>query len=735
VRWKSITARISGLSWIVTLLTLGLFVTAIIPQQKRDLREALLSKAQGLASSLLEVTAGAAISEDFSSLVDQCVQVLAGDTAIDFLVITRNDGLAVVVDRQGWRSATLDDFWRPKERTARGDIEVVPQFGRRVFHFARPFDYSGLQWGWIHVGLSLESYDRSVLGVYRRTGVLSVLCVCLSLLASVMYAKRLVRPIRGLQRVVTEVAQGNLSARARATSGDEVASLSRSFNTMADSILQRNRILESVRFAAQQFLTALDWQAVVVEVLAKIGTAAEVDRSFIFEYHPAEDGSPLCSLRYEWVAPGISPTIDNPKWQGLPCHGSGLDGWAQLLGSGKPVTAHLREIPQPVRADFAQTLQSTIMMPVQVGDRPWGLIGFTDCVREREWSDAERDSFQAAADMLGAAVTRQQAQWALLEAKQTLEERVLARTKELQELVVAKDRANSQLAEAQQRLVEMSRLSGMAEVATGVLHNVGNVLNSVNVSATLCSERIQRFRADNLAAAVSLLQEHADDLNGFLTRDPKGERLLPYLAKLGSHFQHDRQVLARELDQLRGHVGHIKEIVSTQQNYAKVSGLIEEVSLAGLLEDALRIVESGFARHQIRVEKEFENLPPVFTDKHAILQVLLNLLRNAKQAIKDNQALERRVRLRLCRCKENRVRIEVQDTGVGLAPELLTRVFAHGFTTKRDGHGFGLHSGALTAKGLGGSLWAESEGPGRGATFILELPATSAVGVLEESHA
>jgi len=189
-----------------------------------------------------------------------------------------------------------------------------------------------------------------------------------------------------------------------------------------------------------------------------------------------------------------------------------------------------------------------------------------------------------------------------------------------------------------------------------------------------------------------------------------------------------------ELDQLRGHVGHIKEIVATQQNYAKVSGLIEEVSLAGLVEDALRIVRDGFARHQIRVEQDFEDLPPVVTDKHAILQVLLNLLRNAQQAIKDSPAPERCVRLRLYRREEDRVRVEVQDTGVGLPPELLTRVFAHGFTTKRDGHGFGLHSGALTAKGLGGSLWAESEGPGKGATFILELPITTPVRNPEGSY-
>ncbi|HSW51375.1 MAG TPA: ATP-binding protein [Bryobacteraceae bacterium] len=732
---RSVTGRISGLSWLVALLTLGLFVTAIVPQQMKDLREALRSKAQGVASSLLDVTAGAAISEDFGSLVDQCVQVIAGDPAIDFLVITRNDGTALAVDRRGWRYGKLDAYWRPEERVASGKIQTVPLLKRRVFHFARPFDYSGLQWGWIHVGLSLESYDRSVRGIYRRTGVLTILCVCLSLLVSVLYAKRLVRPILDLQGVVQKVAQGDLSARASAAGGDEVASLARSFNAMADSILQRNRILESVRFAAQRFLTAPDWRVVILEVLGKIGGAAEVSRGFVFEVHPAGDGRQACSLRYEWVAPGYGPTIDDPKWQGLPCYGVGLDEWADKLGSGRPVTTHLGELSPSVREMFDPTVKSMIMLPVQVEESYWGFLGFSDRLVEREWSEAEQDSFQAAADMLGAAITRQRAQLALLEAKQTLEQRVLERTRELRELVAAKDRANAQLAEAQQRLVEISRMSGMAEVATGVLHNVGNVLNSVNVSATLCSDRIQRLRADNLAAAVGLLREHAGNLDEFLTRDPKGERLLPYLAKLGDHFQQDRQVLAQELDQLRMHVAHIKEIVATQQNYAKVSGLIEEVSLADLAEDALRIVGESFARHRVQVERDFEILPPVFTDKHAILQVLLNLLRNAQQAIKESQAPERWIRLRVSRSGEDRVRISVEDTGVGLAPELLTRVFAHGFTTKRDGHGFGLHSGALTAKGLGGSLWAESEGPGRGATFILELPATTAAEIPEESHA
>ena len=272
------------------------------------------------------------------------------------------------------------------------------------------------------------------------------------------------------------------------------------------------------------------------------------------------------------------------------------------------------------------------------------------------------------------------------------------------------------------RAEELSRLSGMAEVAAGVLHNVGNVLNSVNVTATLLAAKTRELRIDNLVASIQLLQRHSGDLSDFIARDPKGQRVLPYLEKLGNHFKEQREDLKIELDLLREHIEHIRRIVATQQNYAKASGLAEEISLAALVEDAFRMIQPGFDRHKIRFKRDYEDLPPVTTDKHSVLQILLNLLRNAKDAITSANNPQRVVRVRVGAHGGDRVRIEVTDSGAGLAPENLTGVFAHGFTTKQNGHGFGLHSGALAARHLGGSLWAESAGLGLGATFILELP-------------
>jgi signal transduction histidine kinase len=287
----------------------------------------------------------------------------------------------------------------------------------------------------------------------------------------------------------------------------------------------------------------------------------------------------------------------------------------------------------------------------------------------------------------------------------------------------ARVRRDTELAAAQQRLIELSREAGMAEIATGVLHNVGNVLNSVNVSTLLVAGKVRESRVDNLVALIYMLEQHHGDLPEFLANDPKGRRVLPYLAKLGGHLQSERDGLLKELESLSSHVGHLKQIVATHQNYAKVSGLVENINLSEVVDDALGILEAGFVRREIKVEREFDILPAIAADQRQVLQILLNLLRNATQAIKHADGKgEKVIRVSIRRLNKSCVSLAVEDTGVGLPPENLTRIFAHGFTTKTNGHGFGLHSCALAARQMGGSLRANSEGVGRGATFILELP-------------
>jgi two-component system, NtrC family, sensor kinase len=305
---------------------------------------------------------------------------------------------------------------------------------------------------------------------------------------------------------------------------------------------------------------------------------------------------------------------------------------------------------------------------------------------------------------------------ALQTARDNLEKRVEERTRELE--IIHK------------QLLEASRRGGMAEIATNVLHNVGNVLNSVNVSTGLIVESVKKSRASSLARVAVLLQEHTDDLGKFITNDPQGKHLPAYLAQLSEHLIADQKTLVNELDSLRRNVEHIKEIVATQQNYATFGGVKEIVEIVNLVEDSLCINEGTLRRHRVEIIREFEKVPPMNVEKHKILQILVNLLRNAKHACQESERTDKRLTVRVAD-GDGRVKISVMDNGIGIPPENLTRIFNHGFTTRTGGHGFGLHSGALAAKEMGGSLSVRSDGPGQGATFVLELPYTTNEGSRE----
>ena len=290
--------------------------------------------------------------------------------------------------------------------------------------------------------------------------------------------------------------------------------------------------------------------------------------------------------------------------------------------------------------------------------------------------------------------------------------------------ITARKRTEQELAETYKTLMDASRVAGMAEVATGVLHNVGNVLNSVNVSVNLLTESLHHSRIGSVAKLSALLHEHAGDLGAFLTADPRGQRVLPYLDTLADHLTGEQQRLLSELVSVRENIDHIKDIVAMQQNYAKVIGVVEMLAPADLFEDALRMNAAALSRHDIEVVREFHPAPAVWMDRHKVLQILINVIRNAKYALDDGLHPNRRLVLRIEPDGET-IRFVISDNGVGIPPENLTRIFSHGFTTRKDGHGFGLHSSALAAHEMGGRLTGHSDGPGRGATFILELPYTA----------
>jgi PAS domain S-box-containing protein len=274
------------------------------------------------------------------------------------------------------------------------------------------------------------------------------------------------------------------------------------------------------------------------------------------------------------------------------------------------------------------------------------------------------------------------------------------------------------------QLLEASRRAGMADVATSVLHNVGNVLNSINVSTSLVHESIRHSHARDLGRVVDLIRQHQGHLAAYLENDPKGSRITDYLGKLSQQLERERARMSVELDALVRHVDHIKRIVSMQQDLAKAGGVMEPTDLAGLMDQALGIHESSLARHDVHVQRVYAPLPKVLVDPHAVLQILVNLISNARQAMSAAPVPSLRLTLRVGPdpARPDWAALSVTDTGIGIHPEQMPRLFTQGFTTREDGHGFGLHSGALAARLMGGTLEAQSPGPGQGATFTLALP-------------
>jgi signal transduction histidine kinase len=302
-----------------------------------------------------------------------------------------------------------------------------------------------------------------------------------------------------------------------------------------------------------------------------------------------------------------------------------------------------------------------------------------------------------------------------------LRHQVEARTAQLEKEIEERKRIELEMELGQKKLLQASRLAGMAEVATNVLHNVGNVLNGANMLATLIGEQVRRSKISSLVKAVGLMTDHKDDLESFLTRDERGRHLPTLLRQLAAHLAEERNRLQGKVDALTESVQHIKQVVTMQQKYAKVSTVTETVSLPEVVEDALRLAGGALARHEIQVIKQFEPVPAMNIERHRVLQILFNLLENAKRACAESGRTDKQIILQIRAEPGGQVQIRVRDNGTGIAAENFSKIFAQGFSTRPDGHGFGLHSSLLAAQEMGGSLAVQSNGPGQGAVFTLEL--------------
>ncbi len=307
----------------------------------------------------------------------------------------------------------------------------------------------------------------------------------------------------------------------------------------------------------------------------------------------------------------------------------------------------------------------------------------------------------------------------LANAFETMRQTMQKYTENLETIV--KERT-AQLKEAQSELIDKAHKAGMADIASSALHNIGNILNSVKTSAESMDELVERSPVGELSKANDLLRDNIDSIEDFICRDPKGKKLMQYYLKLEQPLQEACNAIKENTARLLDKVNVIKDVITAQQNYAGIGGFTQEANLADIMDDAFTMQSVSIERHSITIERDYRFSRTMRVQKTKLVHILVNLVKNAKDAMLGIPNDKRRIVASIFQ-EGDGVFIRLSDNGTGIEKENITRIFSHGFTTKKEGHGFGLHSSANYLKEMGGEIWAESKGKGAGAVFVIRFPA------------
>ena len=296
-----------------------------------------------------------------------------------------------------------------------------------------------------------------------------------------------------------------------------------------------------------------------------------------------------------------------------------------------------------------------------------------------------------------------------------------ARGDEIGVMANAFDHMVESIAESRRKLLEAAHRSGMADVAGEVLHNVGNAMNSANASLERLEENAAGPKLDGLRKANALLQSQSGRSAEFFAHDPRGPKLIDYFGKITESLQHEsgenRQILGR----LRETICHIQRIITLQQTNARPSYFVQEVDARELIAEAIEINRALIEAASIEMDIRVVDLPHLTLCKSKVSQILVNLIKNAVEAMKNHPG-QRRLSVVAWVAEENGLGIEVGDTGVGIKETDRSSLFTQGFSTKTDGNGIGLHFCANALHSMGGRIMIHSDGPELGTVARIWLP-------------
>ncbi|MBU3917395.1 GHKL domain-containing protein, partial [bacterium] len=283
------------------------------------------------------------------------------------------------------------------------------------------------------------------------------------------------------------------------------------------------------------------------------------------------------------------------------------------------------------------------------------------------------------------------------------------------------DDRTRELRETQKELIEKAHKAGMAEIASEILHNVGNLLNNIKTSTQSIFNVLNNPNVYNLNKANEMLRQNMKCLPQFIEKDPNGQKLMQYYLNLEDGFILENRKIQDDVDRIRKKLLVIEDVISAQQSYTKMGLWMEKASLPDILEDVLTMQSESLTSFGVLVEKNYCEMPDLSVQKSKLIHVLINLINNAKDAMVEAKTKNKIIALKTT-CDEDFVTLEISDSGIGIPEENLKKIFTHGFTTKVEGHGFGLHSSANYLAEMKGKMWATSPGVGKGSTMILQFP-------------
>lgn len=424
--------RTAGLAWGIALMVVFILAVLIIPGQKRAFQGQLRSKSQAVAASLHEVTSGSVVSEDYSAVVDHCMKVLDGDSGILYLVITRNDGFSLIHRRGNWEMQDLGDEWRPSDRKRTdGFVETTPFVDEALFTHSEPFDYSGIEWGWLHIGLSLEAYHADLSALYLQVAYSALCALGITFIVSFFYARQLSDPIINLRDAVWRIAGGELSVKAAVSGPAEIVELADSVNRMTVSLSERSRVLELLRTTAQKLLTNQDWEKQLPEILLDVGEATNACGVFVYEWIVNEPDAMLFACRVAWRDPRIGESVALNFPEMLDFRDWGLVDYENVLKKGQRLSLiagnmNHHAVPAKLRSIGIENLMIT---PVLLQNKVWGLQIGVSSDTARQWSQVEFNAFSAVAEMLSTVLERDRSNAELVAAKENAEAASRAKTR------------------------------------------------------------------------------------------------------------------------------------------------------------------------------------------------------------------------------------------------------------------------------------------------------------------